>query len=97
MPKTNNELIWQALEQLGKNHDTLRELIDLAIKNQAKLDFRLKKIEDDFAQMRLDLKAAMIIQDEPYNPPPVDELSSKPTTKKDSKKVQKLKRNDPFG
>ena len=72
----------------------IRKTITLCVKNQAKLDFRLNRIEKDFAQMRLDLKSAMILHDEPYSPPPIDELSpggKKPSTVK-SKKLKKLEK-----
>ena len=61
-------------------------------------DVELNELKLQFAQLRLDLKSAMIMHDEPYVPPGVDELSpgSKQGSRKDSKRVKQFKKVDPF-
>jgi len=55
----------------------------------------MTELELAFAQIRLDLKAAGILHDEPYVAPPVDELvEKKPAVK--SKKVKSMEKKDPF-
>jgi len=43
----------------------------------AKQDSRITNLEKQLTQMRLDLKSAGILHDEPYTPPPADELSAR--------------------
>ncbi len=61
-------------------------------------DVEFTKLNLQFAQIRLDLKSAMILHDEAYVPPGVDELSpgSQLSPRKDSVKVKKFKKEDPF-
>ena len=54
----------------------------------AKQDSRITELEKQLTQMRLDLKSAGILHDEPYTPPPVDELAARP---KDSPGPKKTK------
>lgn len=62
------------------------------------LERRMTEMENSFAQIRLDLKAAGILHDDPYSPPPVDELSEGgQKARQESRKVKKLKKDDPFG
>lgn len=54
-------------------------------------------LSKSFAQMRLDLKGAGVLHDEPYIPPGVDELSEQPQQPpKKSEKTEKLEKDDPF-
>lgn len=61
-------------------------------------DVEFTKLNLQFTQIRMDLKSAGILHDEAYVPPAVDELSpgTQPTPRKDSTKVKKFKKNDPF-
>lgn len=68
--------------------------------NQAKflkkLNARQADLEKDFAAIRLDLKSAMILHDDPYTRPGVDDVSNKPQRKTTSKKLKKLQDDDPL-
>jgi len=68
--------------------------------NQAKflkkLNTRQADLEKDFAQIRLDLKSAMILHDEEYKRPGVDDVSNKPERKTTSKKLKELQDHDPL-
>lgn len=61
-------------------------------------DVEFTKLNLQFTQIRMDLKSAGILHDEAYVPPPVDELApgSQPAPRKDSEKVKKFKKVDPF-
>jgi len=85
---------------LNKLESELRET-DRVSSNQAKLLKKLNQrqadLEKDYAQIRLDLKSAMILHDEPYTPPPVDSISEKPQRKSESKNLKRLQKDDPLG
>ncbi len=78
--------------------DPVAEKINEIIAQVNNHDVEFTKLSLQFSQIRLDLKSAMILHDEPYVPPAVDELSpgAKPGSRKDSKKVTKFKKVDPF-
>ena len=60
----------------------------------AKQDSRITELEKQLTQMRLDLKSAGILHDEPYSPPPVDELAARPkeapSPKKTKSKIEQI-------
>lgn len=63
------------------------------------LQLTIDQLSQDFAQMRLDLKSAHIIQDADYIPPAADDLTARdqaPTPKKKSKIEQISDDSDPF-
>lgn len=63
------------------------------------MDQRIQDLEKQFTSMRLDLKSAGILHDEPYTPPPADELTAReqsPKPKKKSKVEQMVDDKDPF-
>jgi len=60
------------------------------------LEKAFNQFTTDFAALRLDLKAANIIQDDPYLRPPIDELSERNHAPKKTKKSKKFD-SDPFG
>ena len=67
----------------------------------AKQDSRITELEKQLASIRLDLKHAGILHDEPYSPPPADELTArdegpKKPTKKKSKVEQISDEKDLF-
>ena len=79
-------------------HDPVLEKINEIIALINNHDVEFTKLNLQFTQIRMDLKSAGILHDEAYVPPPVDELSprTQPTPRKDSTKVKKFKKNDPF-
>lgn len=61
------------------------------------LEKAFSQFTNDFAALRLDLKSANIIQDEPYTPPAIDELSERDyAPRKPTKTSKKPDLPDPF-
>ena len=85
-------------DKKGFPKQNLSEKINEIIAQVNNHDVEFTKLNLQFSKIRLDLKSAMILHDEPYAPPPVDELApgAKPGPRKDSEKVKKFKKVDPF-
>jgi len=82
----------------GAPKQSLSDKINEIIAASNNFDVELNELKLQFTQIRLDLKSAMILHDEAYVPPGVDELSpgSQQVPRKDSEKVKKFKKVDPF-
>jgi len=96
-----NVVVTNAAKIINKLETELT-LTDNILNKQAvvikKLNRRQADLEGDFAKIRLDLKSAMILHDEPYKNPPVDSISEapKPSNTK-SKKLKRLEKDNPLG
>ena len=87
------------LQKENKGSKSLPSKIQDLEKKILGLSLTIDQLSKDFAQMRMDLKSANIIQDEEYVPPAVDELTARdqaPTPKKKSKIEQISEDSDPF-
>lgn len=96
-----NIIVTNAAKIIGKLETELAAT-DTILNKQAtfikKLNRRQADLEGDFAKIRLDLKSAMILHDDPYKNPPVDSVAEapKPSSTK-SQKLRQLEKDNPLG
>ncbi len=83
------------LSKLEIDYNTSLKLLTQNSKNLKKIQARQFDIEKEFTTLRLDLKTALVIPDEPYIRPAVDEIELKPQFS-NGVKLKNLLNNNPL-